>query len=108
MRERYFFAGLFPTLHGANMATVERPASLSPAVAWSLLVLGIGMALWRGALAIYWLRQWAEARISDPSGAELYQISFWLELAFAAITFGIGFGAFRLLPHRSRRDDSAA
>jgi hypothetical protein len=63
------------------------------------------MALWRGALAIYWLRQWAASRVPDPSGAELYLISFWLELAFAAITLGIGLGAFRLLPHGVRSKD---
>ena len=74
-----------------------------------MLVLGIGLAVWRGVIAIHWLRLWADSRVSDPSGAELYQISFWLELAFAAIAFGIGLGAFRLLPHRSStRDDTPA
>jgi hypothetical protein len=76
-------------------------SALSPALAWSLLAVGVGMALWRGARAVFWLREWSAARISDPSAAELYQINLWLEVAFAAIAFAIGFGAFRLLPRRS-------
>jgi hypothetical protein len=83
----------------------RRSPTLSPALAWSLLAVGAGMALWRGSLAIYWLRQWYAARVTDPSGAELYQMSFWLELAFAAITLAIGLGAFRMLPRRSPRQD---
>ncbi len=78
---------------------------LSPAVAWSFLVVGVGMALWRGALALYWVRQWSAAKVNDPTGADLYQVRFWVELAFAAITLAIGLGGFRLLPHASTTSD---
>ena len=75
-----------------------RSSSLSPALAWTLLIGGGGLALWRGAHAVYWLFQWSAAKVTDPSGAELYLVSFWIELAFAIITFAIGLGGFRLMP----------
>ena len=61
-------------------------------VAWGALVVGAGMALWRGALATYWFIEWLRWRTSDPSAAELFQVNFFIEivLTFAAIMLVLG------------------
>ena len=46
-------------------------------------IAGVAYAAWRGAAAFYWFEQWRRWRVSDPSGAELYQINWWLQILLA-------------------------
>ena len=57
----------------------ERVISLVSLLATSLVVGGLVCAAWRGAIGIYWFRQWWHWRAADPSAAELYQLNWWFE-----------------------------
>lgn len=57
---------------------------------WIAALLGLAFAAWRGALAIHWFREWRATVGFDPSGAELYELNFWLEAAFTFTALVIG------------------
>lgn len=54
------------------------------AAVYVLIVASVAYLAWRGAAAFYWFRLWRQSVVDDPSAAELYQVNFWFELAFAA------------------------
>jgi hypothetical protein len=46
----------------------------------AILTVGGAAVVWRGSVAAHYLAQWLALRTSDPSAAELYEVSFKLEL----------------------------
>jgi uncharacterized membrane protein YiaA len=65
------------------------PHQRRPVLGWIALVTGLVIGLWRGAMSVYWWRQWRLWRANDPSGAELYELSFRIEISIALIGFAI-------------------
>jgi hypothetical protein len=50
-----------------------------------LLILGLALVVWRGSIALHSYREWQRTRVTDPSAAEVYEDSFWVEMAFAGM-----------------------
>jgi hypothetical protein len=50
--------------------------------------------LWRGPHVLRDYRDWREAKVTDPSAAELYETDFWFETAGIVIALGLGLVVF--------------
>ena len=57
---------------------------------WIALVGGLAILLWRAPHALRDYRDWREAKVNDPSAAELYETDLWFEAA--GVTVAVGFG----------------
>lgn len=65
------------------------PHRRRPILGWTAIVAGLAIAAWRGALSVYWWRQWRLWRADDPSAAELYELNFQTEAALALLGLAV-------------------
>jgi hypothetical protein len=77
------------------------------AVWYTAFLAGLAFATWRGMLAVHWFEEWSQARVSDPSEAELFEVNAWFETGFTLIGLVVAAGAVYLIRRRyGRRQDS--
>jgi hypothetical protein len=69
---------------------------------WLLFIGGSGLAVWRGALAFHWLREWEAWRVADPSAAELYAVNLWFEIGGTLAALVCAIAGFLLLRKQRR------
>ena len=79
------------------------PHRRRPVLGWIAVVIGLVIAIWRGATSIYWWRQWRLWRTDDPSAAELYELSFRVEISIALIGLAISIIGLWLIRRIGRR-----
>jgi LPXTG-motif cell wall-anchored protein len=77
------------------------PPKRSSLPGWLLVSLGLAVVVWRGSLALRWYHAWQGTRITDPSAAEAYEDSFWVEVVLAFV--GAAFLAVGVWVARRRR-----
>jgi hypothetical protein len=66
--------------------------SRNAAIGLGLVAAGVIVVVWRGILAAQAARAWFENRVLDRSAAELYSLTFWINLG--AVAFGIALAWF--------------
>ena len=64
---------------------------------WILLLGGLAIGIWRGAIGIHWLREWLHWRVADPSIAERYQIGWWFEGVWTVLALCAAGGGYVVL-----------
>ena len=79
------------------------PHRRRPILGWLALGIGLVIAIWRGVLSVYWWRQWQLWRSTDPSAAELYELSFRTEAALSIIGLSIAIVGIWLIRRIGRR-----
>ena len=67
------------------------------------LAIGLVIAIWQGAMSVYWWRQWRLWRADDPSAAELYELNFRVEAALSLIGLAIAIVGIWLIRRIGRR-----
>jgi hypothetical protein len=79
------------------------PHRRRPVLGWIALATGLALAVWRGVYALQAYRLWQELRVSDPSGAELYELTSRVEASMALIGVAISTIGLWLIRRVSRR-----
>ena len=59
-------------------------------IRWLALVCGLAVLLWRAPHTLRKYRDWREAKVNDPSAAELYETDLWFEAAGGTVALGLG------------------
>ena len=57
---------------------------------WVALLGALAILLWRAPHALRDYRDWREAKVNDPSIAELYETDLWFEGAGVTVALGLG------------------
>ena len=81
-----------------NGVEPERVIRKVPVLGTCLVAGGLACTAWRGAIGVYWFREWWRWRVADPSTAELYQINWGLEIiptVFGLVIASIGIALLR-------------
>lgn len=82
------------------------PHRRRPILGWIALAIGLVIAIWQGAMSVYWWRQWRLWRADDPSAAELYELNFRVEAALSLIGLAIAIIGIWLIRRIGRQDTS--
>lgn len=73
------------------------PRSIRDAIRWGLLLSAVGVAGFRLPGTYGALRDWRGVRVSDPSAAELYRLTFTANIVGIAIILAVALGVFYFL-----------
>jgi hypothetical protein len=83
------------------------PHRRRPVPGWVAVATGLVIFVWRGSLSIHWWRLWRQWREADPSGAEVYELSYRIEAAMALIGLAIAVIGLWLIRRIGRRPMSS-
>jgi hypothetical protein len=72
-------------------------------IGWVLTLGGFAACIWRTVNAVTNARNWAEWRVTDPSGAELHAMNFWFESGLAIIFATVAVAGLRVLRRGHKR-----
>jgi len=73
------------------------------AIRWGLFLAGIVVAARRVPLMVGDFREWHRSLDIDPSAADFWRTSFWINAGGAAVILAIAFGIYFLLKPRSKK-----
>ena len=82
------------------------PHRRRPTLGWIAIATGLLLAVWQGAMSVYWWRQWRLWRADDPSAAELYELNFRVEAALSLIGLAIAIIGIWLIRRIGRQNTS--